>query len=90
MLPTPDVVLYERVLLSDYRTDVQSLSGNPDAETSGACDVLRLAARKAVGCGDDAAYEGPQIHQLFGWSVVHLTRGLLTCLQSWYSQLSPH
>eukprot|EP00878_Enallax_costatus_P035802 GHUV01040026.1.p1 GENE.GHUV01040026.1~~GHUV01040026.1.p1 ORF type:complete len:222 (+),score=50.57 GHUV01040026.1:142-807(+) len=57
MLPAPDVVLHERILLCESKLDTQDTADNSLAEASSTCRVLRIAARKAVGCEDDATYE---------------------------------
>lgn len=60
LLPSPDVVLSEKLVLCETR-----LSDDIEAERSSAlrqasiCDVLQLAARKAVGCAvGDGVVEG--------------------------------
>lgn len=58
MLPAPDVVLNERITLYENTYENQSTSDPGPTAEAGVCDVLRLAARKAVGCGDDAAFQG--------------------------------
>lgn len=52
MLPAPDVVLSERIVLCETAlgedSDVSLSSSGSQAPT--VCDVLQLAARKRVGC----------------------------------------
>jgi hypothetical protein len=57
MLPALDVVLHERTLLCESRIDTYDLDDTKNQQPA-VCTVLQLAARKAVGCGDDAAIEG--------------------------------
>lgn len=69
MLPVPDVVLHERILLCESTLDSQDSAVNPAADAAGTCDVLRIAARKAVGCEDHSAYQGVQsgVHASERW-----------------------
>jgi len=59
-LPSPDVYLSERIILCE--TKLQSdldASSNSGIAAATVCDVVKLAARKAVGCAvGDGAVEG--------------------------------
>jgi hypothetical protein len=59
-LPAPDTVLSERLVLCETRLsdDVECERSSALSQTS-VCDVLQLAARKAVGCAvGDVVVEG--------------------------------
>jgi hypothetical protein len=59
MLPTPDVVLHERILLCENRINEQDVQDNSrTSEAASVCGVLQLAAQKAVGCGGQEALAG--------------------------------
>lgn len=61
MLPTPDVVLHERILLCENRINEQDAQEDSrSAEGASVCGVLHLAAQKAVGCGGQEALAGTQ------------------------------
>lgn len=79
-LPSPDVYLSERIILCE--TKLQSdldASLNSGVAPATVCDVVQLAARKAVGCAvGDGAVEGelvlgaqdtatPTMHGLRAW-----------------------
>jgi hypothetical protein len=59
MLPTPDVVLHERILLCENRiNDLDVQEEGRTNEASSVCTVLQLAAQKAVGCEGQEALAG--------------------------------
>lgn len=65
MLPTPDVVLHERILLLENKLDRENGSEvRSNTQQSSVCGVLQLAARKAVGCEDEEALEGVSCNNL--------------------------
>ncbi|WIA15951.1 hypothetical protein OEZ85_012693 [Tetradesmus obliquus] len=62
MLPTPDVVLHERILLCENRINEQDAQEDSrSAEGASVCGVLHLAAQKAVGCGGQEALAEPAL-----------------------------
>jgi hypothetical protein len=60
VLPAPDIVLSERLVLCETRLSDDAESGRDSSgNQASVCDVLQLAACKAVGCGvDGGAVEG--------------------------------
>jgi hypothetical protein len=90
MLPTPDVVLHERILLCENRINDQDVpEDNRSEEAASVCGVLQLAAQKAVGCGGQEALAGALLARLLRSGICLLSvndRTLFVLLQS---QLCP-
>lgn len=59
-LPAPDIVLSERLVLCEAAlSDDAGGKLSSDSSQASACDLLQLAARKAVGCAvEDGVVEG--------------------------------
>lgn len=59
-LPVPDVYLSERIILTETKlSDNVEFDASSVGAPASACDVLQLAARKAVGCAvEEGVAEG--------------------------------